>query len=293
MAPFEIVIGNAGAEMVDVVKADVAREPLEDFRELVERTAFEGRLRVVPILAALPVNAFELMLYVKEPYARAACDHEDDQMNEQILFDPENGAQPHGHPEDGKVHPIHGMALALVRAGRRNSLLNEKQIKGRDDEQDDRVTREAIREFFPAGGFEIFLHGECPDVTGAALVEIAGAGVVNGVFPPPVVIGSEREYARDESHNVIDRARFEIRSVAAVMENDKDAHDKSARENGQRHDQPPGNGKREIHEIPERGVGYEGVDHLPDGPGSGGVGVFGHNLFPPQSVRSLFFRNRI
>src|SRR5690242_18555031 len=54
MTAFQMVVRNAGTQMVDVVEADVAREPLEDFRELVEGTALQRRRRVIPIIAALP-----------------------------------------------------------------------------------------------------------------------------------------------------------------------------------------------------------------------------------------------
>src|SRR5712675_1158035 len=58
----DVVIGNARAEMVDVMEADVAGKPLEDARQFVKRTALQRRRRVTPVLAAFPVDVFELML---------------------------------------------------------------------------------------------------------------------------------------------------------------------------------------------------------------------------------------
>src|SRR6266850_2815305 len=69
VASLQVVIGNARAQMVNVVKADVTREPLKNFRQLVERTALKRRGGEVPIFAAFPINPFELMLDVEEPYA--------------------------------------------------------------------------------------------------------------------------------------------------------------------------------------------------------------------------------
>src|SRR5687767_1024804 len=81
VAALQIVVGNARTQMVDVVKANVAREPLENFRQLVERTAFECRSCVVPILPAFPIDVLELMLHVEQPHSRRASHHEDDQLD--------------------------------------------------------------------------------------------------------------------------------------------------------------------------------------------------------------------
>src|SRR6476619_4981010 len=56
MAFFQTVIRNPGAEMMNVMKANIAREPLEHFRKLIEGTALERRGGVFPISAAFPVN---------------------------------------------------------------------------------------------------------------------------------------------------------------------------------------------------------------------------------------------
>src|SRR5260221_1190784 len=52
----EIVVGNARAEVMDVVKADVPGEPLQNSRQLGERAALKRRRRVIPGVSALPVN---------------------------------------------------------------------------------------------------------------------------------------------------------------------------------------------------------------------------------------------
>jgi len=74
VASFQIVIGNADAEMVNVMKTDVAGEPLENSRQLVERAALKSGRGIIPIFAAFPVNAFKLMLDVKEPESGRATD---------------------------------------------------------------------------------------------------------------------------------------------------------------------------------------------------------------------------
>src|SRR5436190_7366000 len=84
MAAFEVVVWDAGTQMMDVMEADVAREPLENFRKLVEGTALQCRCRVIPVFTAFPINAFELMLHIKEPYAQAAGHHQDDRLDDHV-----------------------------------------------------------------------------------------------------------------------------------------------------------------------------------------------------------------
>src|SRR5690606_38096693 len=66
MARLEMVVRHAGAEMVDVVEADVAAEELEDAREPVEGAALESGIHVVPVVASLPVHPVELVLHVEQ-----------------------------------------------------------------------------------------------------------------------------------------------------------------------------------------------------------------------------------
>ena len=69
VAALEVVVRNLRAEMMQVVIADVPREPLENAREFVERTPLQCRRRVVPVLSPLPIGVLELVLHVKQPDA--------------------------------------------------------------------------------------------------------------------------------------------------------------------------------------------------------------------------------
>ena len=59
----QIVIGNAGAEVMDVVKANIAPEPLESLGQTVERTALERGNCVIPCVTAFPVRPLELTVF--------------------------------------------------------------------------------------------------------------------------------------------------------------------------------------------------------------------------------------
>jgi hypothetical protein len=191
VAFFQVVIGNAGAEMVNMMKPNVAGEPLQNLRQLVEGTALQGRRREVPILSAFPINALELMLNIKHPYARATSRHERNELNEQISLEAKNQTQDDGHSEDGQIHRINGMPFPPTGLGRRKPLPDHKQEQRRNDKQYDGIAHESVSEFFPARCFQIFLHGQRPDVAGPAPVQIARAAMMDGVFPAPMVVGGE------------------------------------------------------------------------------------------------------
>ena len=65
VAFLEMVVRNARAEVMNVMKPDIAGKPLQDSRQLVERASLQRRRRVVPILGARPIGAVELMLHVE------------------------------------------------------------------------------------------------------------------------------------------------------------------------------------------------------------------------------------
>jgi hypothetical protein len=58
----EAVVRHLEVQMMDVVEADVAAEPLEDAGEVEVRTAGEGGLLHRPRIVAIPVGVLELVL---------------------------------------------------------------------------------------------------------------------------------------------------------------------------------------------------------------------------------------
>ena len=62
-------------------------------------------------------------------------------------------------------------AFGASRVGKR-CWIEERDRSGAMTKQDERIAREPIGEAFPARGFEVFLHGQGPDVAGAAAVQI-------------------------------------------------------------------------------------------------------------------------
>ena len=83
----------AAVQVVDVVVADAAGEPLQDLGEPVERCAVHGGGGEVPRRAALPIDAFVLVLNVEEPDTRSAGAEQDSKLNDQKRLQPEQADQ--------------------------------------------------------------------------------------------------------------------------------------------------------------------------------------------------------
>src|ERR687887_1860956 len=62
MRALQVVVRDLGAEVVDVVQADVAREELQHLRELEIAAAPQRGIGVAPAVGALPVGVLELVL---------------------------------------------------------------------------------------------------------------------------------------------------------------------------------------------------------------------------------------
>lgn len=65
VAPFQVIIGNPRAEMMNMMEPDVSREPLQHFGQFIKGTALYGNGQITPIVVPLPVDPFILMLHIK------------------------------------------------------------------------------------------------------------------------------------------------------------------------------------------------------------------------------------
>ena len=105
MAFLEMIIRDRRAQVMYVMKADVARKPLQNFRQLVEGTSLERSIAIIPISAALPMNIFELVLHVKQPHASRAGNSYDNHVKRKISFPSQREAESHSNQEYCKVRP--------------------------------------------------------------------------------------------------------------------------------------------------------------------------------------------
>ena len=65
---------NACVQVMNMMVANVAREPLQHLGQLVEGTAAKSRLRVVPVRLPLPLHVLELVLHIEQPHAARRSD---------------------------------------------------------------------------------------------------------------------------------------------------------------------------------------------------------------------------
>src|SRR5689334_7703110 len=113
--------------MMKVMKSNVAREPLQDFGQFVERTPFERRRGVIPVIAMLPIGCFKLMLHVEQPEPGGTSDEEHRELNEQISLEAKQPAQCGSHHQNRQRRPVHPAALLPARIGLRKSMFDQQQ----------------------------------------------------------------------------------------------------------------------------------------------------------------------
>ena len=68
---------------------------------------------------------------------------------------------------------------------------------------------------------------------------MAARRMVEGMLPPPVMVGSEGERPGDKSPEIVGSSGFENRSVSTVMKDDEDPDEQSPGENRQGYGQQP------------------------------------------------------
>src|SRR5206468_8563391 len=70
VTPLQIVVGNARAEVVNVVQPNVAGKPAQYERKSKIGASRDRGRGIVPLVMPLPIGLLELMLYIEEPDAR-------------------------------------------------------------------------------------------------------------------------------------------------------------------------------------------------------------------------------
>ena len=77
----QVVVGDLGAQVMDVMKTDVPGEPLQNERQFIEGTALQPCLYKFPALVVVPVGWVKVVLDVEEPDPDRCTDHEDRQLD--------------------------------------------------------------------------------------------------------------------------------------------------------------------------------------------------------------------
>src|SRR5664280_1725297 len=115
VCPLQVVVGDAGAEVVDVVQADVAGEELEHLGQLQIGAAAQRGVGVAPAVGALPVGVLELVLDVEQPDAGGAREQHCGRLHEQVVAPAHQPAQRSHEHGQGDVGADHAAAQARSR----------------------------------------------------------------------------------------------------------------------------------------------------------------------------------
>src|SRR5471030_1853417 len=153
-----------------MVEPDIAGEPLEDFRQFIERAALEGGAGEIPVILTIPVHILKLMLHVKKPYSGSARHPEDGNLKNHIRDDPKDVRHPDRHKEKSEICKLEPNACAVAGFCCGKPMENEEESQRRQDKEDDGITSEPVGKAPPARGFQVFLDGQGPDVTHAPAV---------------------------------------------------------------------------------------------------------------------------
>src|SRR5262249_55527903 len=80
-------VGDARAEVVDGVQADVAREPLEYFGQLIVGASLQRCFGEIPFGMVAPIGIFKLMLHIKQPDAERSCKDSNWRLDQQVVLE--------------------------------------------------------------------------------------------------------------------------------------------------------------------------------------------------------------
>ncbi|MNE72791.1 hypothetical protein D3C80_1687620 [compost metagenome] len=70
MGQLQIIVGHFGRQVMHMMKADVAGDPLQQLRQLVIRASFYGSHNIAPFLFMLKKSILKLMLHIEQPDAQ-------------------------------------------------------------------------------------------------------------------------------------------------------------------------------------------------------------------------------
>ena len=71
--------------MVNMMKPDIPRKPLENLRQLIEGTALESCFCIIPFSAPLPVHILKLVLNIEEPNTNRTRYADYDQLDQNVV----------------------------------------------------------------------------------------------------------------------------------------------------------------------------------------------------------------
>jgi len=232
----QIIIGNARVQMVDVVKTNVAGQPLEHPWQFVKSAALNGGRQKIPLLLRPVIILLVLVLYVEKPEGdrpeaqqygkmyqenllpaqdkgKSAVDQHQKQVIEKVgPPDPFPLLQPHERITHGKGQVNHGHAYKL----------------------NDRAAKEAVVPLPPRRTLAVLFRRQEIDVAPAAVLQLAIMGVMFVVAMAPVLIRNGTEQAGEKADHLVPLSGLQKGLMPAIVLDDKDTHEKKSSYDRQR-----------------------------------------------------------
>ena len=197
---------------MDVVNADVCREPAQDTRQVIIRTAMQRGFVKTPGLITGPGRVLELVLDIEQPHADRRRQNHDRQMHQQEGPDADQPDHRGDENRDGSIrtHRTQPGRPAVTHLPYRQPMPQDEQIHRTYAEHHDRMPIEAIKHLAPSRSRDKLADRQYVDVADASLIEIARARMMARMVPSPVIV-------RREGHNA-DRAADPVVRKATVKD---------------------------------------------------------------------------
>ena len=220
----QVVARDARLDVVDVVQADAAGEPLQHLRQLVVGTSLQRRSHRVPRLVMCPVHVLVLVLHVEQPHANRTGEESGGQLHPQQRRQPDRQVCDHERRNDARVGEVHAEPFAFAGAGAEHTIAEHEQDRRANAEHDERVAEHAIEEPLRPRRCQVLVGRQRPHIADAPAVQVAGSRVMLGVRLLPLVERRQGEQPGDVSHDPVRATRRKEGAVAAIVEDDEQPH---------------------------------------------------------------------
>ncbi len=201
-----------------MVVVGVADDPREGTRQPEVRAALERGELELPLPGRLVVGVLVLVLDVEHPGGdRPARDQGGalDQHEGSPADDRDPASDP-GDECDVRRHDAEQDLRGHAALG--EAALEEEDEAGAHQQHQERVPVEAVAEPAQAGRALVLAEGHGVDLADAAVLEIAGVRVVDGVLALPPAVRGEEQVAEEVTPAAVRAPRFEQRVVGEVVE---------------------------------------------------------------------------
>ena len=144
MAFFQMVVWNHRVEVMNMMEANVSREPLHDLGKFVVTASFHRCGGEVPVFTLCPVSILELVLNIEQPNSTPPGHAHHDGLENKKGYQAINHTHGGTIKQEGKVHQVNGSAFARFALRGGKPLKHEEKKQGGQPEKDEWITQKSI-----------------------------------------------------------------------------------------------------------------------------------------------------